>query len=146
MDGDQSTQKPASTVLCANQCGFWGNPLTENLCSKCYRDLRLKDGKKEEEKTKTEEKLDATVKPTGENETDTSSTVPTKKVQTDTTKCFSCSKKVGLLGFKCRCDYVFCSSHRYSDKHDCTFDYKAVGKAALAKANPVVSGTKITKI
>ena len=27
-------------------------------------------------------------------------------------RCFSCNKRVGLTGFKCRCDRVFCSSHR----------------------------------
>merc|ERR1711936_1425680 len=32
-------------------------------------------------------------------------------------------KKVGLTGFTCRCGGLFCSIHRYSDKHDCTFDY-----------------------
>ena len=67
-------------------------------------------------------------------------------VQTDTTKCWSCKKKVGLLGFKCRCSYVFCSIHRYSDKHPCTFDYKAEQREKLIKANPVVTAPKITPI
>lgn len=69
-----------------------------------------------------------------------------RKVQTDTTRCWSCNKKVGLLGFKCRCDYVFCSMHRYSDKHACPFDYKAMARANLQKANPVIKGAKVEKI
>ena len=55
-------------------------------------------------------------------------------------RCSTCSKKVGLTGFKCRCAGVFCATHRYSDKHDCSFDYKAAGREAIAKANPTVRG------
>ena len=39
-------------------------------------------------------------------------------------RCLSCKKKVGLTGFTCRCGGLFCSIHRYSDKHECNFDYK----------------------
>ena len=39
-------------------------------------------------------------------------------------RCLSCKKKVGLTGFTCRCGGLFCSIHRYSDKHQCDFDYK----------------------
>jgi len=140
MDGD-STQKPTTPIPCSNQCGFFGNPLTDNMCSKCYRDAHPKVEERKPEEATKEIKLPVETKPD-----DTADPATAKKVQTDTTKCFSCSKKVGLLGFKCRCEYVFCSAHRYSDKHDCSFDYKSAGKAALAKANPVVSGSKINKI
>ncbi len=30
-------------------------------------------------------------------------------------RCFTCNKRVGLTGFRCRCDYVFCAAHRYPD-------------------------------
>ena len=43
-------------------------------------------------------------------------------------RCVSCKKKVGLLGFHCRCGGTFCEKHRYSDKHDCSFDYKTHGR------------------
>ena len=39
-------------------------------------------------------------------------------------RCASCKKKLGLTGFTCRCGELFCSIHRYSDKHQCGFDYK----------------------
>jgi len=61
-------------------------------------------------------------------------------------RCYSCRKKVGLTGFECRCGGLYCGLHRYSDKHNCTFDYKADGREQLTKANPVVVGEKIKKI
>lgn len=61
-------------------------------------------------------------------------------------RCASCKRRVGLTGFRCRCNSVFCSLHRYADKHDCSFDYKAAGREAIAKANPVVKAEKIEKI
>lgn len=35
-----------------------------------------------------------------------------RPVQKNPGRCFTCNKRVGLTGFKCRCDYVFCSAHR----------------------------------
>jgi hypothetical protein len=61
-------------------------------------------------------------------------------------RCGSCRKRVGLTGFKCRCGITFCALHRYSDKHCCTYDYKAAGQEAIAKANPLVVAEKIVKI
>ncbi|KAI3734624.1 hypothetical protein L6452_14097 [Arctium lappa] len=61
-------------------------------------------------------------------------------------RCGSCRKRVGLTGFTCRCGTTFCGSHRYPEKHDCTFDFKTVGKEAIAKANPVVKAAKLEKI
>ena len=42
-------------------------------------------------------------------------------------RCMSCRKRIGLTGFKCRCGGTFCSVHRYSEKHDCSFDYRTAG-------------------
>ncbi|WOL16101.1 hypothetical protein Cni_G24883 [Canna indica] len=61
-------------------------------------------------------------------------------------RCSSCRKKVGLTGFRCRCGYLFCASHRHSDTHDCSFDYKAAGREQIAKANPLIRAAKIIKI
>jgi hypothetical protein len=61
-------------------------------------------------------------------------------------RCLSCKKKVGLTGFTCRCGGLFCSIHRYSDKHDCTFDYKELGAEEIRKSNPVVVASKVQKI
>ncbi|XP_076439292.1 uncharacterized protein LOC143278144 [Babylonia areolata] len=61
-------------------------------------------------------------------------------------RCHTCRKKVGLTGFQCRCGGLFCSLHRYSDKHQCTFDYKEHGQEQIRKHNPVVVGSKVQKI
>lgn len=61
-------------------------------------------------------------------------------------RCGVCKKKVGLTGFTCRCSGLFCSIHRYSDKHECKFDYKAMGAEEIAKSNPVIMAQKVAKI
>lgn len=61
-------------------------------------------------------------------------------------RCSTCRKRVGLTGFNCRCGNLYCAAHRYSDKHECQFDYQTAGRDAIAKANPVVKANKLDKI
>ncbi|XP_072290066.1 AN1-type zinc finger protein 5a isoform X1 [Eucyclogobius newberryi] len=61
-------------------------------------------------------------------------------------RCFMCRKRVGLTGFDCRCGNLFCGIHRYSDKHNCPYDYKAEAAAKIRKENPVVVADKIQRI
>ncbi|XP_004510979.1 zinc finger A20 and AN1 domain-containing stress-associated protein 5 [Cicer arietinum] len=61
-------------------------------------------------------------------------------------RCSGCRRRVGLTGFRCRCGDLFCSEHRYSDRHDCSYDYKTVGREAIARENPVVRAAKIVKL
>ena len=91
-------------------------------------------------------------------------------------RCATCKKKLGLTGFTCRCGGLFCSIHRYSDKHQCDFDYKviislklvsfgarqlfcdftpqdgnvkmfqALGAEEITRSNPVVVAQKVAKI
>ena len=61
-------------------------------------------------------------------------------------RCATCRKRVGLTGFNCRCGNMYCALHRYSDKHDCQFDYQTAARDAIAKANPVVKAEKLDKI
>ena len=58
----------------------------------------------------------------------------------------SCNKRIGLTVFQCKCKYYFCAEHRYSDRHDCTFDYKQFSKELLQKANPTIIPSKINSI
>ncbi|TRZ03164.1 hypothetical protein DNTS_027826 [Danionella cerebrum] len=61
-------------------------------------------------------------------------------------RCFMCRKKLGLTGFDCRCGNLFCGLHRYSDKHNCPYDYKTEAAAKIRKENPVVVADKIQRI
>ncbi|KAI3748518.1 hypothetical protein L6452_11641 [Arctium lappa] len=70
---------------------------------------------------------------------------PVAKPQTRN-RCGSCRRRVGLTGFTCRCGTTFCGTHRYPEQHGCTFDFKTMGKEAIAKANPVVKAAKLEKI
>uniref|UniRef100_A0A1D1YZM5 Zinc finger AN1 domain-containing stress-associated protein 15 n=1 Tax=Anthurium amnicola TaxID=1678845 RepID=A0A1D1YZM5_9ARAE len=61
-------------------------------------------------------------------------------------RCSCCRRRVGLTGFRCRCGDLFCSRHRHSDTHDCSFDYKAAAREEISKANPLIRAAKIIKI
>lgn len=50
------------------------------------------------------------------------------------------------IGFECRCGGLYCSVHRYSDKHECSFNYRELGAEEIRRNNPVVVGQKIQKI
>lgn len=65
----------------------------------------------------------------------------------DQGNCTCCKKKLGPTTiYKCRCGQIFCGKHRFEDKHNCSFDYKAAAKAGLVRENPKVSHDKITKL
>lgn len=48
--------------------------------------------------------------------------------------------------FCLRCGNIFCSMHRYSETHDCTYDYKSAGRRFLQETNPIISAPKLPKI
>ncbi|KAK3019538.1 hypothetical protein RJ639_004326 [Escallonia herrerae] len=149
---------PEILTLCINNCGVTGSPATKNMCQKCFTassaaasttssaksrrsmisgstvstsdlaDVAGRDVVSSQDRKETEEVAEAGV---------------TKKT---VNRCSGCCKKVGLTGFRCRCGELFCAEHRYSDRHDCSYDYKAAGREAIARENPVVKAAKIVRV
>ena len=72
--------------------------------------------------------------------------ISNKKHKNKKKKCKVCKKKLGLLPFKCKCEHIFCSLHRYAEDHNCTFNYKDEYMTNFNKNNPKVVAEKIAKI
>lgn len=52
------------------------------------------------------------------------------------TRCWTCSRKVGLAAVACKCGYIFCSTHRYAEQHACTFNYRVLARRQIECENP----------
>ena len=53
--------------------------------------------------------------------------------QIEYNKCWTCKKKIGIRGFKCKCKFTFCKKHRMPEDHICNFDFIKAGKIKLKK-------------
>lgn len=70
----------------------------------------------------------------------------TKKKKKKKNRCTLCNKKLGLLGFECKCKLIFCSSHLNPETHSCTFDYKSEQSKKLEKTLVKVVADKVIRI
>ncbi|KAA8520258.1 hypothetical protein F0562_014514 [Nyssa sinensis] len=146
---------PETITLCINNCGVIGNPATNNMCQKCFNATTATSSSSSagivtpphkfsggEKSPRSRSPLSLEIysdrAETSRNLTtqDRTETVEAKRV---VNRCSGCRRKVGLTGFRCRCGELFCADHRYSDRHDCNYDYKAAGREAIARENPVSS-------
>ena len=154
MAGQNTTDSGAAqTKLCSVCTQFYGSQATDYLCSKCYKERSTKEVRLERTSSKTaeHEPKDTITLPKVEEIKEVEVKKESVEEQTavkpekDHSRCLTCSKKVGLLGFKCQCDYTFCRNHRMPESHNCTFDFGKVGKERLAKENIVVKAEKVIK-
>jgi len=141
-----STASTSTTIPLPQQTASLPNITPFSLQESATGSVSTVSGSVTPEKQKIEEPAVAAQATTPEgasNEDDTSAS-PDKGKRKN--RCSVCRKKVGLPGFICRCNGLFCGIHRYSDKHNCTFDYKADAREQIAKQNPVIVGEKVRKI
>lgn len=57
-----------------------------------------------------------------------------------------CKKRIGLLGFDCKCGTKFCISHRYPPDHSCVYNFKAAAAEILKIQLASCVAEKVTKI
>ncbi|KAF8109843.1 hypothetical protein N665_0090s0025 [Sinapis alba] len=124
--------------LCINGCGVFGTPAYMNICSKCYHDLKIT------QEASIVKSLNLKPKTSFESVLASSSSTNIEMIPQNTAKT-RCNRKVGFMGFKCKCGNTFCSDHRYPENHECEFDFRVEVRDAIGKANPLLKGEKVER-
>ncbi|WKA02424.1 hypothetical protein VitviT2T_020615 [Vitis vinifera] len=141
---------PETLALCVNNCGFTGNPATNNMCQKCFSASASAAAAAAAGALKSSHKVSGGAadarSSSARSPERTAAVEEVGKVKREVNRCSGCRRKVGLTGFRCRCGDLFCAEHRYTDRHECSYDYKTAGREAIARENPVVKAAKIVRV
>ncbi|GMH30650.1 hypothetical protein Nepgr_032493 [Nepenthes gracilis] len=157
---------PETFALCVNNCGFTGSPATNDMCQKCFNKASSTgimashkvsgaETSRSGPSRSPERPLEIPADTGSQDLKDRVQTTPVEgeglkqaaTIKREVSRCSGCGRKVRLIGgFRCRCGELFCAEHRYSDRHDCSYDYKVAGREAIARENPVVKAAKIVRI
>ncbi|KAF8562042.1 hypothetical protein P879_03118 [Paragonimus westermani] len=133
---EENNQPQNIPLLCRKKCGFFGSPNFDGLCSKCHRSAQLA-AQQADSISSLDSKLPVSdIRRSSESPTSVKSP-----------RCDICRKRVGPAGgYSCRCEGIFCSLHRYSDAHNCSYDYRRAGQEDIRRSNPQVVCSKLPKI
>ncbi|KAK3142120.1 hypothetical protein QOZ80_4BG0342490 [Eleusine coracana subsp. coracana] len=155
---------------CVKGCGFFGSPVTMNMCSVCFtkhlHDHDTAPAPTPIEASKVEEALDVMEEKTSADVD--ADPAPSAAALTDAeikkmqdrdwrercrkakendyykNRCAECFKKMGLaMRFECRCGKVCCLGHRNSEAHHCSFNYQRAGVISIIRDNPIVQADKL---
>jgi hypothetical protein len=119
------------------KCSFYGRKDADGFCSVCYK-ARLRDEIARETGPPNPPLKKAKLAPPPEE----------ANLQSDKTKCWECKRRIGLLGFECKCGYKYCGIHRYPEQHQCKYDYKKHQRDELANklSSYAIDQKKVTKL
>ena len=122
---------------------FYGTLSTKFMCSKCFKEyLALHPS---EVKAVATASSDAVMTDASQSKQEEEKK-PAKPAQENKNRCWKCNKKIGLMGFDCKCEYVFCSKHRHADDHNCDYDHKKDDIEKLRRENPLLVAQNLNKI
>lgn len=132
---------------CAANCGFYAGGVS-GYCSKCARIYADREPKSIPDLGVRDIEGALSTKCTQEIPNPYPSVRAVVATKENPSRCTvdACTKKLGLLGFTCKCGKLLCATHRHPEDHSCDFDHKAHGREKIASDNPVISASKIDRI